>query len=600
MITNRYAALLAPLFLLIVSCADHKDVKPVPDYVPVQTQKDGKWGFMAPDGKLLFADKYESQPSLVLEGAFSVKEGEEYNLYRAAANPEKINAKPLVAVGNYVEGLIPATFPGERISILDSKGDKVAQLMPVDGHELVKSDVAFHNGLLVVTTPDGKFGYVDTKGECVIKPIYDAALPFGGGYAMVAKMTDGNNPSSLRVSIIDTKGKSVLDVKPEYTVVDLDLTHKRLIVNDINGHLGFLSFKDEFTPVPSEVTNIGQVSDGRFVFANEKGLCGVMDDEFKQVLAPEYQHVEILDNDKFLASLGKDFVIVNSGGGEEVKLGAVQYAGFMQGFGIFAYDVNTVRLLSEDGSPKGKPVAAIGLNASACSSVRSDFESAKRIAGDLAALPSGAGVAGIAWGTPAEQIAPAADSATGIYAALPQASLSGVDYILNSVAVYTAPVGAFSAMADGESSEGFAYNPDARLTGADFYFRGEAPITKSFVSQLKNAYTAAGFKEIKQTPAGMKGECFVMQKEQTAVIFCIPVGGYDANFFVCSAADTALGERWYGLLSRAAADGGVPMAEALFGKPAAPEPHVDGEYADRSSRPVAVAGEDSGERVSSR
>ena len=40
MITNRYAALLAPLFLLIVSCADHKDVKPVPDYVPVQTQKD--------------------------------------------------------------------------------------------------------------------------------------------------------------------------------------------------------------------------------------------------------------------------------------------------------------------------------------------------------------------------------------------------------------------------------------------------------------------------------------------------------------------------------------------------------------------------------
>lgn len=596
-----YISVLCALMILFGACSRTESVKTVPDYIPVQTAQNAKWSMMAPDGRLLFKDRFEEQPSIALEGAFSVKEGENFNLYRAEANPGKINKKPLVAVGNYSDGLIPATYPGERISLLNKDGEKVTELMPVDGKELIKSDIAFHDGLLVVTTPDGKFGYVNQKGEAVIKPVYDAALPFAFGYAMVAKVSDPSNPSgSLSVSIIDKKGDVKLQVSSRYTVIDLDLENQRLIVNDINGHLGFLDFKNNFRPAPAQVKNIGQILDGRFVYSNEDGLCGVMSLNYEKIIDPQYQHIEIVNADRFIVTTGREYFIVGPSLKDEVKLGQAHLVGYMEGFGYFVYDLNSMRLVDASGKIKGEPFKGISLNASACSSVRSDYQSAERIATDLASLPTQAGVGNEVWGTSAEQVAPAADYATGIYAALPRVAVSGVDYLLNAVAVFTAPVGAFSDSGDGADPEGFTYNPKALLTGVDFYFRSEAPITSQFISRLKEACAKKGFKVTKPSPAGSKGECFVMESGATAVIFCIPVSGHDANFFVYSKANEVLGRRWYDLLSKAAADGKVPDTDLLFDSPVVPVQAEESGYVDRSSRENLRKGEDSGERVSTK
>lgn len=598
---NYIAVLLTACSFLLSACSRQTtEEKPAPDFIPVKTSQDGKWGMLSPEGKLLFSDRYENEPSLALEGVFSVKEGDSFNLYTAESNPTKINKRPLVAVGNYADGLVPATFPGERIKILDKKGDEVATLMPVDGHELVKSDVAFHDGLLVVTTPDGKFGYVNEKGEAVVKPVYDAALPFAFGYAMVAKVTDPQNPSgSLKVYIIDRKGDQVLAVSSQYTVVDLDLENERLIVTDINGRMGFLSFDDEFTQLPASVKNIGQIKDGVFVYANENGLCGVMTFDYKSVLEPKYQHTEIVDADKFIVTTGPEWDLAGRNGETISKFGQADLVGYMKGFGYLVYDVKTSRLVGEDGKPKGKlTLFAVGLNPSSCSSVRSDYKSAERIAGDLASIPSPAGVAHLAWGTAAAQIAPAADNGTGIYAALPQASISGVDYLLNAIGVFTAPVGTFASAPaeDGAPAEGFTYNPEALLCGVDFYFRSEAPITKHFVNSLKTAYAKNGFKQTRT--AG--DNCFMLENNLTCAIFCIPLNGHDANFFLCSRGKEELISRWWNLLSAAGEKGGVPQADTLFGHPSKSEPTEDAGYVDRSQRPATTPGADSGERVSTR
>ncbi|MCM1291946.1 MAG: WG repeat-containing protein [Prevotella sp.] len=588
---------IAALSVLVASCSGSEDIKQTPDYVPVQTSRDGKWGMLNPEGKLLFADRFESEPSLALEGIFSVKEGETYNLYKAAPNPEKINKKPFVSVGNYVDGLVPASMKGERIKILDKSCNEVATLMPSEGKEWIKSDIAFHDGLLLVTTSDGKFGYVDKKGQTVIEAQYDAALPFAFGHAMVAEVSNPSDPAaSLSVSIINTSGKKVLEVEPRYTVVDLDLENRRLIVNDINGHLGFLDFKGEYEPIPVTVKNIGQILDGVFVYANANGLCGVMDFKYKVIIDAKYQHAEIVDKSKFIVTTGPEWSLIDASGKDLAKFGPATLVGYLKGFGYMAYDKVTSRLLGEDGKPKGNlTLFGVGLNASACSSVRSDYQSSERIANALATIPSPAGVAHIPWGTSAEKIAPVADNASGIYAALPNAAVAGVDYLLNAVGVFSAPIGKISNV----EGEGYVLNPEAQLCGVDYYLRTESNFPGSFISDVKKAFEAKGFKLTKSEVTPGKGECFVLESNLTAAIFCIPFKGSDANFFIYSKGNPELGQRWYALLSAAAADGGVPMAESLFGKPTMPE-NVPANYVDRSSRDSIPGTVDSGEKVSTR
>ncbi|MBO4965522.1 MAG: WG repeat-containing protein [Muribaculaceae bacterium] len=576
--------------LLVTGCADEKPVKPIPQYIPVQTQKDGKWGMLAPDGKMLFANRFTSEPSLVIEGAFSVREDQSYNIYKAGATPTKINKKPLVSVGNYADGLVPVSYSGSRITLLDTDGNEKATLMPVDGHELVKSDICFHEGLLVVTTPDGKFGYVNEKGEPVIKPIYDAALPFAYGHAMVAKVSDPANPAStLSVSIIDKKGDVTLTVEPSYTVVDLDLENDRLIVNDLNGHLGFLTFDNEFQQLPAVAKNVGQSKDGVFVFSNDKGMCGVMNLKTDIILEPKYQYTEIVTADKFICSNGQEWDLTAPDGSTLVKLGQATALTYIDTYGYFAFDKVTARLLDDNGKPKGNQTFfGVGLNSAACSSVRSDWKTDDRLAGDLASIPSATGVGTIPWGTPAEQLVPAPDAASGIYAALPQLSLSGIDYILNCVGVFSGPVGATDS--NPQSDEGFTFNPLAFLAGADFYLRTESEITPTLINKMTAQLQKNGFALTTAPDSKAKAAFFEMTGQQTAIIFCAPYNGHDANFFLYNTADSTLGNRWREILRKSAESGSVPNADTLFGAPGKPETAEAANYVDRTP----------GSRVSSR
>lgn len=576
--------------LIMAGCSEEKPVKPVPQYIPVQTQKNGKWGMLAPDGKMLFSERFVNEPSLAIEGAFSVKEGEEFSLYKAGSNPSRINKKPLVSVGNYSGGIVPVSFRGSRITLIDAEGNEKATLMPVDGNELAKSDICFHEGLLVVTTPDGKFGYVNEKGEPVIKPVYDAALPFAYGHAMVAKVADANNPSStLSVSIIDKKGNVTLNVEPSYTVVDLDLENDRLIVTDLNGRLGFLTFSNEFQPLPAIAQNVGQSKDGVFVFSDNKGMCGVMNLKNEVILQPKYQSAEIVTSDKFICSNGQEWDLTAPDGSTIVKFGQATAVTYIDTYGYFAFDKVTARLLDESGKPKGKHTFfGVGLNSAACSSVRSDWKADDRLAVDIASIPSATGVGNIPWGTPAEQLVPAPDAASGIYAALPQLSVSGIDYILNSVGVFSAPVG--SDAVSPQSSEGFSFNPLAFLAGADFYFRSESVITPGLVAKMTEELKKRGFDVTVSPDAESKAAFFEMTGQQTGIIFCAPYDGHDANIFLFNTADAALGQRWRSILKASADAATLPNAETLFGSPSTPETESESGYVDRTP----------GSRVSSR
>ncbi|WP_274363641.1 WG repeat-containing protein [Paenibacillus thermotolerans] len=64
----------------------------------------------------------------------------------------------------------------------------------------------FRGGLAAVMADNGKWGYINTKGEAVIKPQFDGAFDFG---ALLAPVRTGG-----KIGFIDKSGKTV--VKPEY------------------------------------------------------------------------------------------------------------------------------------------------------------------------------------------------------------------------------------------------------------------------------------------------------------------------------------------------------------------------------------------------
>lgn len=87
------------LFLLVAilgaamlsSCSNFKGDKV--DYVPFQETKDGQWGMISMDGKVLFKDEFKNRPTLVREGRFFVKTKEGvWEMYEANEKPKKIGS----------------------------------------------------------------------------------------------------------------------------------------------------------------------------------------------------------------------------------------------------------------------------------------------------------------------------------------------------------------------------------------------------------------------------------------------------------------------------------------------------------------------------
>ena len=64
------------------AACDNASREIVPDYIAVQTDKEDGWGFMSPDGDVILADEFKNEPSAVVNGLFSVQEGDFYNSMR--------------------------------------------------------------------------------------------------------------------------------------------------------------------------------------------------------------------------------------------------------------------------------------------------------------------------------------------------------------------------------------------------------------------------------------------------------------------------------------------------------------------------------------
>lgn len=187
---------------VLISCSEEgEQIR----YVAAKLVDSEMWSIVdVKNGEIVHEDEFKSQPSVIVNGKFCVKnENGLYDYFLVDNVTKPINNESFLYATSFNENDIAlAVLKGKGISIINGKCEVLAKL---DNNIVSARD--FANGYSVVANEDNKFGYINEKGEIVIKPNYDSAANFSPeGLAVAGKEI---NDSTMKYFAIDTKGQEL-------------------------------------------------------------------------------------------------------------------------------------------------------------------------------------------------------------------------------------------------------------------------------------------------------------------------------------------------------------------------------------------------------
>ncbi len=295
--------------------------------MPVCTSVDGKWSMLDRKGDIVYNSQFQSEPTAVIGGVYGVRDANGITLYSAAdVTPKPIEGcSNLVCAGVCNDGLIPIVKPGQRISVVDSKGKKQFELSPVDGKEIVQSQVHFHDGMLVICDQDGKYGYVDAKGNPVIKPKYLSAYAYSNGKALVKVLDETTNIAHWE--IIDKSGNTITKLEDtDEPIVNFAYYYGRLLFKqkgkDISDRdMFFLNTKGDKSEIP-DIVYITNWNNLGYTYIDSKNKVGVKNFSYDEIIAPQYKGIVALHDKKgFVAqTFVGSFILLDNKGNEKKTL----------------------------------------------------------------------------------------------------------------------------------------------------------------------------------------------------------------------------------------------------------------------------------------
>lgn len=299
-ITNWY---FRPLCLLIwtisaifISCSSNKDSIndnyntsfPEVSHIAFQTDKDGKWGLIGIDGKVLFQNEFDSKMELsyAVNGVFRVWDNDmnRFLYYSATNGPELIGTPKGYRWGGICsEGVIPVVSLGERIHYITETGETAFYLLPYEGKEFLMVSSFFTEKRAWFQLENGKCGYIDPQGNVVVEPIYDNAFPFHEGKAIVY---DKENDKWFAINV---NGKVLFEVKSNG-----QHQYSPALYND--GYClieNFLLDKKgkEIQNFPSDICYISPFINGSALYQDANtGFWGQINMQGKNIIKPKYPY----------------------------------------------------------------------------------------------------------------------------------------------------------------------------------------------------------------------------------------------------------------------------------------------------------------------
>ncbi|MEI7595667.1 MAG: WG repeat-containing protein [Bacteroidota bacterium] len=238
--------------------------------IPIKTDK--HWGYMNTEGKVAIEMKYDNVQDFE-DGYATARISKTFFVLDITGKETSVDDKTISDVKHFSEHLAPFTSLNRNNGFIDINGKIV---IPAN----FKDVGFFKNGLAWARSTEGLIGYINTKGEWVIKPQFTMAKDFDKTSGL-ARVKNGE-----KWSYISTTGEVInFDIADSY-----DDFYEGLAVGKKGGLCGFYNNKGTWVIQP-QFTAVRDFKNG-FAAAKQGTLWGIINKEGKWVINPTYAGIK--------------------------------------------------------------------------------------------------------------------------------------------------------------------------------------------------------------------------------------------------------------------------------------------------------------------
>jgi len=249
--------------------------------------------------KSLFGAKDEE----ILEKVASIKATEGASINKTNNLTKEIDANK-ADNANKLDGPLFKNEQDGKYGFINTKGEQVIEC---------KFDEAwvFSEGLAAVKK-DGKWGYINTKGKQVVECKFDDAWGFSEGLAQVKK--------DDKWGYINTKGEQVIECKFDHTH-DFKKGLAKVMQDGqwvvINTKGNFIVFDKDNNQIEA-IKEVSDKSGNNFLLSNSDGKFGLLDANYnvliKNKLYGEFEVVQRMNESTFLIKMAEKEFFIDSNG----------------------------------------------------------------------------------------------------------------------------------------------------------------------------------------------------------------------------------------------------------------------------------------------
>jgi len=290
-------------------------------FLPVVLQGSEKWSLLNVEtGEVVARDAFANAPSPVVDGIFYVTDSLGMVQFYDAANPTKPLSDATYGSATVFSenGVAFASQPGTPLKLIDRKGNVIKE-MPAD----IVQCTMFVNGLAAFQNDQGKWGYLDTKGNVAIEPAWAAANLFLHDNVAVVMPATQPGDSVVNCSVIDKKGKVLFSfTSAEYRLIEPYFVSSVLPVVK-NDSLVCLDYNGELTANPNDnyqaveaagYKNYHRTPAGYYLVMNSNNRMGLVDHNNNVLIEPQFANLMDISAERYIAMGDSAFYLVDRKG----------------------------------------------------------------------------------------------------------------------------------------------------------------------------------------------------------------------------------------------------------------------------------------------
>ena len=270
--------------------------------IPFQEEKGEEWGFINVKGNVILKPEFDYQPSYAIDNIALIRNKKnKFQFIKINGDDYEEDENSYDVAEMFSNGLAAVRNKNEHVKFINTNFETVFVAKDAE------SIGSFSSGLVNFEDSDGNWGYMNKKGEIVIKASYDEASPFYGNYAYSVEYSEEGEKSTI---IIDKSGEEILSLKDKY---DVQFMSDDLIFVYDDGW-GVLNLKGEKVIKPDDDNDMIYPFINGYCTFKEDGEWGLMNKKGEIILKPKFETPLFVYNDLISFRDDREWGIMNIDG----------------------------------------------------------------------------------------------------------------------------------------------------------------------------------------------------------------------------------------------------------------------------------------------